>query len=140
MNPVQVNKEGEFRLTVQQIEDILTYCVEDQGIQAFYDQRALHRIAARLADTSALNQLAVAWNLPREFAADLVKLALFDTGMYHSLLPIHPPENSDKGLVCLAVLLLDDSGSMAFEEGGSRIDDMKLILERVALAACKLSN
>jgi len=46
-----------------------------------------------------------------EIASDLVKLSLFDT-----------------------VLYLDDSGSMRFEEGGSRIDDLKLIVERVAFA------
>lgn len=32
------------------------------------------------------------------------------------------------------ILLIDDSGSMSFEEGGSRIDDLKLILKRVAYA------
>lgn len=42
---------------------------------------------------------------------DCVKLALFDV-----------------------ILYLDDSGSMRFEEGGSRIDDLKLILGRVAFA------
>lgn len=43
---------------------------------------------------------------------DLAKLALFDV-----------------------ILYCDDSGSMAFEEGGSRIDDLKLIVSRVAFAA-----
>lgn len=32
------------------------------------------------------------------------------------------------------ILYIDDSGSMAFEEGGERIDDLKLILSRVAFA------
>ena len=49
--------------------------------------------------------------MPLEIAADLVKLSLFDT-----------------------VLYVDDSGSMAFEENGERIDDLKLILSRVAYA------
>lgn len=52
------------------------------------------------------------WKLPLEIGSDLIKLALFDV-----------------------VLLVDDSGSMAFEEDGSRIDDLKLILERAAYAA-----
>lgn len=43
---------------------------------------------------------------------DLCKLSLFDT-----------------------VLFVDDSGSMQFEEGGSRIDDLKLIISRVAYAS-----
>lgn len=30
---------------------------------------------------------------------------------------------------------VDDSGSMSFEEGGSRIDDLKLIVSKVAQAA-----
>lgn len=49
--------------------------------------------------------------MPMELASDLVKMALFDF-----------------------VLYIDDSGSMAFEENGERIDDLKLILSRVAFA------
>jgi len=41
--------------------------------------------------------------MPKELASDLVKLALFDV-----------------------ILYVDDSGSMAFEEGGERIEDLKL--------------
>ena len=47
-----------------------------------------------------------------ELAHDVVRLGLYDV-----------------------ILLIDDSGSMSFEEGGSRIDDLKLILNRVAFAA-----
>lgn len=46
-----------------------------------------------------------------EIASDLALLALFDT-----------------------ILYVDDSGSMAFEQDGERIDDLKLILNRVAFA------
>lgn len=46
-----------------------------------------------------------------EIASDLVKLSLFDF-----------------------VLYVDDSGSMQFEENGERIDDLKLIMSRVAFA------
>ncbi len=46
-----------------------------------------------------------------EIASDIVKLALYDV-----------------------ILYIDDSGSMAFEENGERIDDLKLILARVAFA------
>lgn len=46
-----------------------------------------------------------------EIASDLVKLALFDI-----------------------ILYCDDSGSMAFEEQGSRIDDLKLIIDRCSFA------
>ncbi len=46
-----------------------------------------------------------------ELATDLVSLALYDI-----------------------VIFADDSGSMIFEEGGDRVDDLKLIVGRVAEA------
>ena len=54
-------------------------------------------------------QLAARWNMPMELATDLASLALYDIVIY-----------------------ADDSGSMIFEEGGERINDLKLILGRVA--------
>lgn len=98
-------------------------------LAAFYPPGSLEQIAQRIVQSGALNRLASEWHLPMEIAADLCKLALFDT-----------------------VLYLDDSGSsksrytyvsgpaalkmrpVAFEEGGSRIDDLKLIVSRVAFA------
>lgn len=56
--------------------------------------------------------LAQRWNMPLELAYDLATLALYDVVIY-----------------------ADDSGSMIFEEGGSRIDDLKLILSKVAEVA-----
>ena len=53
--------------------------------------------------------LAARWNMPVELAIDLAALALYDVVIY-----------------------ADDSGSMAFEEDGSRIDDLKLVLSRTA--------
>lgn len=50
--------------------------------------------------------------MAKEIANDIVKLALYDI-----------------------VLYIDDSGSMQFEEEGSRIKDLRLILERVSFAA-----
>jgi len=47
-----------------------------------------------------------------EIAKDLVQLGLYDI-----------------------VIFIDDSGSMAFEEGGERIKDLRLILERIASTA-----
>lgn len=46
-----------------------------------------------------------------EIAIDIVKISLFDT-----------------------IILVDDSGSMAFEENGERIEDMKAILSKIAHA------
>ena len=50
--------------------------------------------------------------MPLELAHDLATLALYDI-----------------------VIFADDSGSMIFEEGGDRINDLKLILGRVAEVA-----
>jgi hypothetical protein len=56
-------------------------------------------------------QLAQKWRINTEIASDIVKLGLYDV-----------------------ILYIDDSGSMQFEENGERIDDLKVILERVAYA------
>jgi hypothetical protein len=48
----------------------------------------------------------------QERGRDIIKLALFDI-----------------------ILYIDDSGSMAFEEGGKRMADLKVILSRLAFAA-----
>lgn len=95
-----------------QILNILRQGVQDQKIHAFWPQGSLEPIAQKISQTGTLAQLANEWRLPAEVAMDLVRLALFDT-----------------------VLYLDDSGSMSFEEGGSRIDDLKLIVSRVSQAA-----
>ncbi|GAA5926231.1 hypothetical protein JCM1841_001163 [Sporobolomyces salmonicolor] len=92
---------------------LLKSTVVDQNIQAFYpDPRQLEPLAHRIAASGALQKVAQEWRMPLEITMDLAKLALFDV-----------------------VLYCDDSGSMAFEEGGSRIDDLKLIVSRVAYAA-----
>ncbi|GAA6021962.1 hypothetical protein JCM10207_002620 [Rhodosporidiobolus poonsookiae] len=90
----------------------LQHCVQDQHLNAFYPPGSLEPIAQRIAQSGAIQKIATDWRLPMEVAMDLCKLALFDTVVY-----------------------LDDSGSMQFEEGGSRIDDAKLILSRVSFAA-----
>jgi len=69
----------------------------------------LDQIANRGAQQVA--QLAATWRISPEIASDIVKLALYDV-----------------------ILYIDDSGSMQFEENGERIDDLKLILARVAYA------
>ncbi|GAA5851017.1 hypothetical protein JCM3766R1_007103 [Sporobolomyces carnicolor] len=95
-----------------QILNVLRQGVQDQKIHAFWPQGSLEPVAQKIAQTGSLSKLAAEWRLPAEVAMDLCRLALFDT-----------------------VLYLDDSGSMSFEEGGSRIDDLKLIVSRVSQAA-----
>ncbi|KAJ9123059.1 hypothetical protein QFC22_001248 [Naganishia vaughanmartiniae] len=98
-------RDARFLMTV------LQQCVQDQNIQSFYPPGSLDMIAAQVASSGALDKIANEWRMPKELATDLVKIALFDV-----------------------VLYVDDSGSMAFEEGGERIDDLKLIMSRVAYA------
>jgi hypothetical protein len=74
-----------------------------QHLQAFYQPQQLQQIADRVYQSGALSTLASAWRLPIELAADLVKIALFDV-----------------------VILVDDSGSMKFEQNGERIEDLKM--------------
>nr|XP_019014543.1 uncharacterized protein I206_00626 [Kwoniella pini CBS 10737]OCF53324.1 hypothetical protein I206_00626 [Kwoniella pini CBS 10737] len=95
----------------QAILQSLTQCVQEQKIQAFYPPGSLDAIAQRVAASGVLSKIASEWRMPLELASDLVKLSLFDV-----------------------ILYVDDSGSMAFEQGGERIDDLKLILSRVAYA------
>ncbi|KAK9323587.1 hypothetical protein V1517DRAFT_319786 [Lipomyces orientalis] len=89
---------------------LLQKAVQENGLQAFYPPGSLEAVASRI--TSQIQQISQLWRLPMEIAVDLVRLALYDI-----------------------VLYIDDSGSMAFEENGERIDDLKLILSRVAYAA-----
>ncbi|GJN93971.1 hypothetical protein Rhopal_007034-T1 [Rhodotorula paludigena] len=96
----------------QLILNVLKQGVQDQNLHAFYPPGSLEQLAQRIAQTGALARIASEWRLPNEVAFDLARLALFDVQLY-----------------------IDDSGSMAFEENGSRIDDAKLVTSRVAQAA-----
>ncbi|KAK9454234.1 hypothetical protein V1511DRAFT_503134 [Dipodascopsis uninucleata] len=88
---------------------ILQQAVQENQLQAFYPPGSLEPIAGRIG--GQIDQISQYWRIPREIAGDLVRLALYDV-----------------------VLYLDDSGSMSFEENGERIDDLKLIMSRVAYA------
>nr|XP_019009534.1 uncharacterized protein I206_06183 [Kwoniella pini CBS 10737]OCF48315.1 hypothetical protein I206_06183 [Kwoniella pini CBS 10737] len=101
-------------VNAQYISQTLSQCVRDQHLEAFYPPQALDPIAQRVVQSGALQQLAANWKLPVELATDLVKIALFDV-----------------------VVLIDDSGSMAFEQNGERIEDLKMILGKIAFA-CSL--
>ncbi|KAM0745795.1 hypothetical protein T439DRAFT_294867 [Meredithblackwellia eburnea MCA 4105] len=96
------------------LEGILRSCVQEQKLESFYPPSSpiFSQIAQRVAHEQSLIRLAREWCIPVETAVDLVRLSLFDV-----------------------VLYLDDSGSMAFEEKGARIEDLKLVLRRSAFAA-----
>ena len=86
--------------------------IQEKSLQAFYSPNSpqLDQIANRAAQQ--VQRLSTDWRIERELANDVVRLALYDI-----------------------ILFIDDSGSMTFEENGSRVDDLKLILNRVAYAA-----
>lgn len=91
---------------------LLQACIQEKGLQNFYPPNSpiLDQIAQQAAPK--VNQVIQRWRVQKEIANDIVKLALYDI-----------------------VLYIDDSGSMQFEEEGSRIKDLRLILERVSFAA-----
>lgn len=93
-------------------KSLLQACIQEKGLQPFYPPNSpqLDQIAQKAS--SQVNTLAQQWRVNPEIAQDIVKLALYDV-----------------------ILYVDDSGSMAFEENGERIDDLKLIINRVAFAA-----
>ncbi|KAH6642290.1 hypothetical protein C7974DRAFT_98861 [Boeremia exigua] len=97
---------------VQAYKQLLQDCINEKGLQTFYPQGSpvVDQIAQQAA--GKINQIIQRWRIQKEIANDIVKLALYDI-----------------------VLYIDDSGSMQFEEEGSRIKDLRLILERVSFAA-----
>lgn len=91
---------------------LLQACIQEKNLGTFYPpgSQVIEQIAQKAPQL--ISQVISRWKLPKEIANDVVKLALYDIWLY-----------------------IDDSGSMQFEEGGERIKDLRLILERVAFAA-----
>lgn len=82
-----------------------------------------------------IQHLASQWRMPLEIAVDLAKLALFDCVIYLDDSGSMGASRARSPLIVLRLgLTLRDPFSPAFEEGGSRIDDAKLIVSRVAQA------
>ena len=74
-----------------------------------------------------VEQLCSQWRVPLEVGRDVAKLAIFDIVLFVGKLL------SQSFFKLLR--MLDNSGSMQFDEAGSRIDDLKLILSRAVHAA-----
>ncbi|KAJ3098397.1 hypothetical protein HDU97_004025 [Phlyctochytrium planicorne] len=85
--------------------------VADNGLSIFYPPERVEALARKMAVTD-FTRISTAWRLNLEIAFDLSALALYDLVFY-----------------------CDDSGSMSGAEQGTRIDDMKIILERVSEVA-----
>ncbi|GAO49086.1 hypothetical protein G7K_3244-t1 [Saitoella complicata NRRL Y-17804] len=90
------------------VADNLRRLVRENKLEMFYPPQRLEQVIAR-ASSIPYQQLSANWGIPAEIAYDLAGLALYDVVIY-----------------------CDDSGSMRAEEGGERVDDLKLILGRVA--------
>lgn len=86
----------------------LQQIVQVNGLQTFYPPEKLRAVAQRVANID-FGALAARWRMPADLALDFSALALYDVIIY-----------------------CDDSGSMAFEDGGERIEDLRLILGRAA--------
>eukprot|EP00208_Stichococcus_sp_RCC1054_P008332 CAMPEP_0206152440 /NCGR_PEP_ID=MMETSP1473-20131121/39327_1 /ASSEMBLY_ACC=CAM_ASM_001109 /TAXON_ID=1461547 /ORGANISM="Stichococcus sp, Strain RCC1054" /LENGTH=348 /DNA_ID=CAMNT_0053549999 /DNA_START=127 /DNA_END=1173 /DNA_ORIENTATION=- len=93
------------------IQQKLSQLVAANALHVFYPADVLRALASRVARID-WRGLAARWNLPVELCLDLAGLALYDVVIY-----------------------CDDSGSMKFQENGSRIDDLKAILDRVTSVA-----
>lgn len=90
------------------VRDRLDRIVNENKLQAFYPSPKLDAVL-RKASSINYQDLARKWKLPTELAYDLSSLALYDI-----------------------VLYCDDSGSMIFEDAGERVEDLKLIVSKVA--------
>ena len=96
----------------QAYKSALERAIQEKGLQQFFSRnpQALDIIASKAS--AKVNQICQQWKIPTEVGRDLARLGLYDI-----------------------ILYVDDSGSMQFEEGGERIDDLKLILNRVVQAS-----
>ncbi|MCJ1303502.1 hypothetical protein MMC08_006312 [Hypocenomyce scalaris] len=106
--PTQQSGNSNSQVALQQK---IEHMIRTNRLETFYPAHKLQAVLQRLNNID-FRQLAQRWNMPLELAYDLSTLALYDIVIY-----------------------ADDSGSMIFEEGGERIDDLKLILSKVAEVA-----
>ncbi|KAL0046799.1 hypothetical protein WJX82_010145 [Trebouxia sp. C0006] len=102
---------GQGSAGAQGLQSKIENMVRTNRLEAFYPPQKLQAVLQRLNQTD-FKALSQRWNMPLELAYDLATLALYDI-----------------------VIFADDSGSMIFEEGGERINDLKVIMGRVAEVA-----
>lgn len=93
--------------------------IQEKQLQNMYPPDKLERLLQNLAKDAPDNiqQLMKEWKVPQEVAMDVIKLALFDIIIY-----------------------VDDSGSIQFEEDGSRLTQLKQILTLIATAASRFDQ
>ncbi|KAH7307510.1 hypothetical protein KP509_22G063200 [Ceratopteris richardii] len=86
----------------------LQLILQTHGLQRFYDPRRYQTVLDKLSRID-FAEISAQWKIGKELAYDLAPLILHDIVFY-----------------------CDDSGSMAFEENGERIEDLKFILSKVS--------
>jgi hypothetical protein len=86
----------------------LEQTVRDNNLEKFYTPERLRQVH-NLVQSVNWDSLAQRWKISKELAMDFAALALYDI-----------------------VLYIDDSGSMAVEEGGDRIEDAKLYCSKIS--------
>ncbi|EED14973.1 transcription factor RfeF, putative [Talaromyces stipitatus ATCC 10500] len=98
--------------------NLLIATIQERQLQPFYPPDKLEHVVRGLESApDRIQQLMREWNVGQEVAMDVVKLALFDTVIY-----------------------VDDSGSIQFEEDGSRLTQLRQILGLIATAASKFDS
>ncbi|KAL1969263.1 hypothetical protein VTN77DRAFT_9455 [Rasamsonia byssochlamydoides] len=100
-------------------KQLLIGIIQEKQLQNMYPPDKLEHLLQKLAKDAPDNirQLMEEWNIPKEVAMDVIKLSLFDTIIY-----------------------VDDSGSIEFEERGSRLTQLKQILALISSAASKFDQ
>lgn len=98
------------------IARLLRAAIHENSLQGFYDDKKIWEVATRVAalDFDAISK---EFMIDKEFAYEFVPLALYDV-----------------------VFFCDDSGSMRFEENGTRIDDLRFILDKVTTLVSRFDD
>ena len=110
------------------IQELLDHCVRDQKLQGFYPPGSTQQIAQRVAQTGVLNRLATEWRVRRAYSSSAVHLIVLSADFSElSQLPKEIAFDCVKIALFDTILYCDDSGSMRFEEGGDRINDLKVL-------------
>ncbi|KAL8907952.1 MAG: hypothetical protein Q9207_001098 [Kuettlingeria erythrocarpa] len=103
------------RQQIEAYKQLLQTTVQQKSLQNMIppNHPNLERYAQRAA--SQIDQLCARWQVPREIGQDLSKLALFDIILY--------------------IAQSDNSGSVAFEESGARVTELRKIISDVVHVA-----
>ncbi|KAH7307509.1 hypothetical protein KP509_22G063100 [Ceratopteris richardii] len=105
---VQANSMPPTSNNMDMLAKKLQLIIQTHGLQRFYDAQR-YQIALDKISRIDFAEISAQWKIGKELAYDLAPLVLYDIVFY-----------------------CDDSGSMAFEENGERIEDLKFILSKVS--------